>query len=265
MSDTHSFNVDVAKEVGVNAAILLQSIKWWCDKNRANRRNHHDGLWWTYNSIKAWQELYPYLGKSAISSALKRLEERGYIRTGNYNKSAYDHTIWYAITEEGLSLFGESICRKSEIEEAKSGNGNLENGEPIPDTYQLVTDAPKKERKGQAETYDSIIDGFTDDRGLRDALRQFLRYRVASSHRAKKEFTNYALKQNLGRLRNLASDPETMTAIVNQTIEKGWSGFFALKEAGTDRRNLYTAEQNEEFDSYSWSPDQVTDRGGINV
>ena len=39
MSDMHSFNVDVAKEVGVNAAILLQSIKWWCLKNKANDKH----------------------------------------------------------------------------------------------------------------------------------------------------------------------------------------------------------------------------------
>lgn len=139
MSDMHSFSVDVAKEVGVNAAILLQSIKWWCQKNRANERHYYDGLWWTYNSTKALEELYPYLGKSAINSAIKKLEDRGYIKVGNYNKSAYDRTRWYAITENGLSLFGESICRKSEMEEPNMGNGIEEIGQPIPVANQLQT------------------------------------------------------------------------------------------------------------------------------
>lgn len=137
MSDTHSFDVDVAKEVGVNAAILLQSIKWWCEKNKANGKHYHEGLYWTYNSAKAWQELYPYLGKGAINTALKKLEERGYIRTGNYNKSAYDRTKWYAITDDGLSLFGNSICQNREMEELESGNGFTENEEPIPVASQL--------------------------------------------------------------------------------------------------------------------------------
>ena len=94
----------------------------------------------------------------------------------------------------------------------------------------------KKERKKPAETYDSIIDGFTQDQELRDALRGFLQYRVASAHRSKKEFTNQALRLNLTKLRKLSSDPQTMTAIVNQTVEKGWSGFFELKD-GTPRKS----------------------------
>lgn len=138
MSDMHSFSVDVAKEVGVNAAILLQSIKFWCAKNKANGKNEHDGLYWTYNSVKAWQELYPYLGKSAIDSALKRLEERGYIRVGNFNKIAYDRTKWYAITEKGLLLF-ENPFLKNGNGSAENGNGSSENQEAIPDASQLLT------------------------------------------------------------------------------------------------------------------------------
>lgn len=140
MSDMHSFSVDVAKEVGVNAAILLQSIKFWCAKNKANGKNEHEGLYWTYNSVKAWQELYPYLGKSAIDSALKKLEERGYIRIGNFNKIAYDRTKWYAITEKGLLLF-ENPFLKNGNGNAENGNGSSENQEAIPDASQLLTDS----------------------------------------------------------------------------------------------------------------------------
>lgn len=138
MSDMHSFTVDVAKAVGVNAAILLQSIKWWCLKNRANGKHYHDGLYWTYNSTKAWHELYPYIGKGAINSALKKLEDGGYVRTGNYNKSAYDRTKWYAITEEGLALFGESIYRNQKMDEPETENGTGETEKPIPDTLPVT-------------------------------------------------------------------------------------------------------------------------------
>ena len=131
MGDFHSFSVDVAKEVGVNAAIILGAIKWWCAKNKANDKHFYDGRYWTYNSIKAWQELYPYLGKSAIEGALKKLESNGLIVVGNYNKNPYDRTKWYAITEDGLRIFGESI---SENQKWKT-----ENQEPIPVSNQLHT------------------------------------------------------------------------------------------------------------------------------
>lgn len=137
MTVFHAFSVEAANEVGVNAAILLQSISYWCEKNKANGKHFHDGLTWTYNSVKAWSELYPYLGKSAIAGALKRLEDGGYVKSGNFNQNPYDRTKWYAITEKGLSLIGQSISRKSEMEERKNENPNDENREPIPNTEQL--------------------------------------------------------------------------------------------------------------------------------
>lgn len=84
----------------------------------------------------------------------------------------------------------------------------------------------KEERKKPAETYDSIIDGFTQDQELREALRGFLQFRVASAHRQKKEFTNQALKLNLTKLSKLSKDPREMTEIVNTTVMNGWSGFW---------------------------------------
>lgn len=101
---------------------------------------------------------------------------------------------------------------------------------------------PKKEER---ETFDSIIDGFTDDAELREALREFLRYRRAKG----KGFTNRALKLNLTKLSGLASDPKTMTAIVYQTIERGWSGFFAIRDGWqTTGGNIGIPEYLREYD-----------------
>jgi len=97
-------------------------------------------------------------------------------------------------------------------------------------------DNTKKERKKTAETYDSIIDGFTQDEELREALRDFLQYKVASCHRAKKEFTNRALKVNLTKLSKLSNNPREMVEIVNQTLERSWSGFFPLKSDYNQKR-----------------------------
>ena len=115
---THKFNIDIAKDVGVNAAILYDNIQWWCIKNRANDKNFYDGEYWTYNSVKAWAELLPYLGKKQIENALKKLEEFGYIGVGNHNSSAYDRTKWY--------------CDLRKIDLPVSGNENNRKGNTIP-------------------------------------------------------------------------------------------------------------------------------------
>ena len=124
----HSFDIEIAKELGIEEAILLKNIYFWIQKNEANNKHFADGYYWTYNSVKAFNELFPYLTEKRIRSALQNLEEKGYIITGNYNKSAYDRTKWYAITAEGKSLL-----LKGQMEITKKENENNQNGRPIPD------------------------------------------------------------------------------------------------------------------------------------
>lgn len=40
----HSFDPDVAKKVGVNAAVIYQNILFWTEKNFRNKRNVHLSL-----------------------------------------------------------------------------------------------------------------------------------------------------------------------------------------------------------------------------
>jgi DNA-binding PadR family transcriptional regulator len=246
MSDMHSFSVDVAKEVGVNAAILLQSIKWWCLKNRANEKHYHDGLYWTYNSVKAWQKLYPYLGKKAIDNALKKLERLGYIAVGNYNKSAYDKTKWYAITQSGLALFDETVVTqkgemdfpKGEMEEPQKGNGEDQKGKPIPVTNQLHSNSSKERKK--PSTFDAIISERTDNPELIKAIGEFIRMRS----RIKKPLTDYALQLRLNKLWKLGKTDEERIAIVEQSVGACWQDFYELKDA----------PKNKTEDSYGFDP-----------
>ena len=100
----HSFDVIVAKEYGLIEAILLSNLEYWIAKNIANQKNFHDGYYWTFNSTRAFTELFPYLSQRQIQKALKHLKELEIIQTGNYNKSAYDRTLWYAFTQKGQSI-----------------------------------------------------------------------------------------------------------------------------------------------------------------
>ena len=140
----HSFNIELAKEYGILEAILLKNIWFWIEKNRANEKNFYDGTYWTYNSTRAFNELFPYASESSIKRALKGLQEKGIIKTGNYNKSAYDRTLWYAFTD-----LGKSIVSNRQMEMNKSSNGNEQNGLTIPDintddkTTNIKTDVEK--------------------------------------------------------------------------------------------------------------------------
>ena len=123
----HSFNIELAKEYGILEAIIINNLFFWIEKNKANDVSYYDGTYWTYNSIKALNELFPYASERKISYALKHLEEEGIIKTGNYNKLAYDRTLWYAFTEKGIS-----ILQKCCFHFTKSTNGFYKSDEPIP-------------------------------------------------------------------------------------------------------------------------------------
>ena len=125
----HSFDVAVADVVGVNAAVLFQTIAFWCQHCEANDRNFHDGYYWTYSSIKGFSEIFSYLTAKQINTAIDKLLEAELIIKGNYNKSAYDRTAWYAVTEKGKCIF-----QKGKMEITKMANRNPEKGEPIPNT-----------------------------------------------------------------------------------------------------------------------------------
>ena len=119
----HSFDVEIATEYGIVEAILLKHFQYWIAKNEANRKNYYDGYYWTYNSTKAFSELFPYLTQRKIQNALKRLRDDDIIRVGNYNENQYDRTLWYAFTKKG-----KCIMQKREMDSAKKGNGLCNSG-----------------------------------------------------------------------------------------------------------------------------------------
>ncbi len=131
----HSFNVRIATEYGMLEAVLMEHLYFWIEKNKANNVNFYDGYYWTYNSVKALSELFPYASKNTISKALHHLEKEGLIIVGNYNKSAYDRTTWYALTEKAILLLkgiDNSQCEESadvEMDIPKIENGFIENRE----------------------------------------------------------------------------------------------------------------------------------------
>jgi hypothetical protein len=118
----HSFDPIIAKQVGLNAATIYQNILWWAERNAANDKHSYDGYVWTYNSIAAFGDLFPYLTLKQIRTALTKLEDDGLIISGCYNKSAYDRTKWYAPT-----------CPIGKADLPTRANEVAQKGKPIPD------------------------------------------------------------------------------------------------------------------------------------
>lgn len=100
----HYFDIEIAQEYGIEAAILLNHIHFWVIKNEANEKHFYDGYYWTYNSHAAFSKLFPYMNQRQIKYQLSQLQEKGLILTGNYNKNAFDRTTWYTLTQKARDL-----------------------------------------------------------------------------------------------------------------------------------------------------------------
>jgi hypothetical protein len=93
----HSFDVDIAVKHGVNEAIFIENLRFWVAKNQANKKHFYDGRYWTYNSMKAYAELFPYWTAHQVRRIIENLIDQGVIITGNYNQNTYDRTQWYTL------------------------------------------------------------------------------------------------------------------------------------------------------------------------
>lgn len=155
----HCFDRGVAKQCGVNGALLMWNFRHWIDENIANNRNFHDGRYWTYQSMDALCKTFDYLTPNQIRTAVDKLVKGGYILKGNYNKSAYDRTTWYAITKAGYALFSDcgdanatvenpkSICEETQMEAVETANGSGLNHNSIRGTYNSPNNPTNNEQQ----------------------------------------------------------------------------------------------------------------------
>lgn len=223
------FETEVAKDVGVVAAVLYHNIQYWCAHNRANRINEYDGYFWTFNSIEAFTELFPYLSKNQINLGLKKLEESGYIKTGNYNKSAYDRTKWYADIKCGNSE-DLPISTKTEMESNENENGSTQNHKPIPNintNNNQITNLKEIKKKFDAIAFLDSVDCINEHPDLKAAFIGFIEMRKANHKPINTEHGLKLLINNAWKCGH-GSIPDIIE-VVNQSTANGYQGFWELK------------------------------------
>ena len=120
----HSFNVEIAKKYGIEKAVLLENFYFWIKKNKANKRNMHEGKVYTYNTAEAFAELFPYIKERKIAQILREMEnEDGLLLSGQFHN--YDRTKSYTLTDFAMSFFEPSNIQN--FDNGKSENCTMDN------------------------------------------------------------------------------------------------------------------------------------------
>lgn len=92
----HYFDVEAAQRCGVNAAILLSDIQYWCERSKGDPAHLRDGRVWMWSSVRDFCERHPYLTARQIRYALEQLTAAEVVITAQYSDRALDRTIWYS-------------------------------------------------------------------------------------------------------------------------------------------------------------------------
>lgn len=167
----HSFNPIFAQRYGMVAAVLIHDFAYWTAKNRANGKHMHDGLCWTYNSAKAFQVQYPYMSRSQIYSALKKMQDDGLIVKGDYNTDKWVHTPWYAITENGYAVISEcAVESEKRCNRRDSENQTVERSEAEQSSFENCDNDVEDFERGRSKnattytyTYNTILNSTNTD------------------------------------------------------------------------------------------------------
>lgn len=127
----------VARRYGVEEAIFLDSMVFWYRTNRGDGRNFYDGRWWSHNSMRAYEQIFPWWSAKQLRRIIESCKAKGALLSGNYNKDRRDRTYWYSPSDEVLALYGEDIpgkcnCPNGQMQEPEGADSCAQMGEPLP-------------------------------------------------------------------------------------------------------------------------------------
>lgn len=235
----HHFNTTIAKMYGIEESILLHHFYYWIAKNAANNKHFHEGLYWTYNSKKAFADFFTYMNETKIFRVIKHLEEKGIIVKGNFNTDKWDKTNWYAFTKDGLKMIKENgydttpffaSLQNDLFDSGKMNDGACQSEQSIliNNTDRITSNNKEKEidksisKKGNNFALDM---SFVNETFMPIVL-EWLEYKKEKRQSYKQRGFN-AMYESLLKMSN--HNPSVAKVIVEQSMQNNYSGLFPLK------------------------------------
>lgn len=123
----------------MDIAVILANIEYWVTVNELHEKDWdnpvhlHDGKWWTFGSVEYYSKYFPHLTYKQVKVRLQKLEDAGYIVSGNYNKISLDRTKWYTLSDEYRQI------RQAEIDAVNSEKNGKNTDSDSPKRVNMLT------------------------------------------------------------------------------------------------------------------------------
>jgi hypothetical protein len=94
---------------GFDEGAFLQQLHYW-SLNSATEGWIVEGVKWIYNSLKSWQQQFPWMSEYGLRKAIANLKKLGLIHTAQHWISSYKRVMFYRIDYERLAAFAGAVC-----------------------------------------------------------------------------------------------------------------------------------------------------------
>ncbi|GHF81712.1 hypothetical protein [Thalassotalea marina] len=101
MTQFHQFNIEEAKELGVEAAAILFQFRSILDVYKKLDTNFIEDKYWIELSTTSLEELFPYIEKGKLKRLLYRLVEKGFVQKKEFSSQKSKNSVWYSMPEIG--------------------------------------------------------------------------------------------------------------------------------------------------------------------
>lgn len=214
---------------------MLSNIVYWLKENHANNRNVHEGRVWTYNSRKAFTEIFPYWTDKQIYRILQSLIEQGALLAGMFSEDKRDRTMWYSVTDD---IYASCIVPNGTVHCPKTDSPLSQNGQCIllydtdnkqqiintdknilPPIIPLKGESPKKPKADFKKLADDFVATIEED-DWRELIAYWLDYKIDIKKPLK---CQKSLSMFANRLkRESGGDIERAREFIDRAVSQGW-------------------------------------------
>ena len=184
------------------------------------------------------------LSERAFRTALDRLKESGTVSGKSTNK----YTIYKV---ENYDSYQDDV-QQSDQQETQQASQQTSSKRHTNKKLKNEKNEEEVKEKKKKEKFEPkrMIEDYTQDPSLREALLDFLDFRKSAKAAVSTKRQMQLLLNKLDELSH--GNPQTKVKIVNQSIERGWKGFFELKEEKYGRTSTYQDGDANAFDFIPW-------------
>lgn len=130
----YSFNVQIAKIThSTDEAVFVHRVYYLVMNNEANKRNFHEGKYWTYDSVAALAKVFSFWTPRQIERIIRNCIKFGLIETGNFSDNPCDRRTWYTVSQTVKSIYANGEMDSTEWE-----NENTQTVETIPPNGEML-------------------------------------------------------------------------------------------------------------------------------